>query len=149
MSAAYWSGFLREDKDMLLGYWIRIMILLALAYSTWQALTGHVQHYGWQHYYYLFAPWLLFHGALKGWYRAYTWRRMMYAQNISPDLSRGQKVPSKSRERKSALEKACLALLLLASVAIIKQVGMIDVARWKAFFSKVYAAFCFIINVVA
>lgn len=134
---------------MLLGYWIRMSVLLALAYATWQTLTGHAQHHGWLQYYYVLAPWLLFYGSLKGWYRAYTWRRMMYAKNISPDLSRGQKMPSRAREKKSALEKACLALLLLASIAIIKQVGMIDVARWKAAFSKAYAAFCFILSIVA
>lgn len=134
---------------MLLGYWVKILMLLGLAYSSCQVLSGNVQSYGWQQYYYLFAPWLLLYGSLKGWYRAFTWRRMMYAKDISPDLSRGKRMPSKFRNRKSFLEKVCLSLLLLSIAGIVKQFGATGSSLWVGLFSGLYSALRFVFNLVA
>lgn len=131
---------------MLIVYWIRIIILLTLAYTSWQALQGNVPHHGWLQYYYLFAPWFLFYGSLKSWYRAYTWRRMMYAKNIAPDLSRGQKMPSKTRERKSFLEKASFFLLLLSCAAILNQFGVTGSRLWAGILSVFYECLKFIFS---
>lgn len=133
---------------MLIGYWINISVLLLLAGSTWKVLDGSAPLYGWQHYYYLVVPWLLLYGAFKGWYRCYTWRRMMMVKNISPDLSRGNRVPSKPKARSSLLEKLCLLLLLLSIAAIFKQLAMDGGKALVTFLSGLYSAIRFAFNLM-
>lgn len=129
---------------MILIYLFNISVLLLLAISTWQVLEGSAPSSGWQHYYYLAAPWLLLYFSIKGWYRCFRWRRMMMLQHISPDLSRGKRRPSKSMRRSGFLEKSCISLLLLSLSAILTQAG-VPVATW---WIAIIAGFYFTLSVL-
>lgn len=64
------------------------------------------------------SPWLLLIISFKSWYRAFTWRRMIKAQQSFSLLPRGQTINNTPKPRIGFLEKFCMLLLLLALCAI-------------------------------
>ena len=106
--------------------WINIAFLMAAAYGSYKVIAHPYYMSGtWQYYLFLICPWVLLVGSLKAWHRCLTWRRMMAAKNISPDLARGAHRPSRSRPRPSVLEYACLGIFLMSVAAILKQLGAV------------------------
>lgn len=106
--------------------WINILVLSAAAYGAWGVMTGEVPYAPlWQYYLHQACPWVLLYGSMKAWHRCLTWRRMMAAKNIAPDLARGAHRPSGSKQRSGLLEHACLGLFLIAVAAILKQLGAV------------------------
>lgn len=111
---------------MFLRAWINILMLSAAAYGAWIVMTGSVPYAPiWKYYLYQASPWVLLYGSMRAWHRCLTWRRMMAAKNISPDLARGAHRPSRSKQRPSVLEYACLGLSLMSIAAILKQLGAV------------------------
>jgi len=111
---------------MFLRAWINILFLSAAAYGAWIVIAGRVPYAPiWKYYLYQACPWVLLYGSIRAWHRCLTWRRMMAAKNIAPDLARGAHRPSGSKPRPSVLEHACLGLLLISVVAILKQLGAV------------------------
>jgi len=109
---------------MFIRIWANILLLLVLTYSSWLIITDQATVNGWQYYFYLFSPWLLLLGSIRGWHRCFTWRRMIADKKIAPELSRGQHKPSRMKQRPNILEHACLALFLISIAAILKQFGI-------------------------
>lgn len=66
----------------------------------------------------IISPWLLLIISSKSWYRAFTWRHMIKAQQRFSLLSRGQTINNTLKPRIGFLEKCCMILLLLALCAI-------------------------------
>ena len=111
---------------MFLRAWINILILSAAAYGAWGVMAGEVPYAPiWKYYLYQASPWVLLYGSMKAWHRCLTWRRMMAAKNIAPDLARGAHLPSGSKQRSGLLEHACLGLFLIAVAAILKQLEVV------------------------
>ena len=111
---------------MFIRAWVNILLLSAAAYGAWFVMAGKVPYAPlWQYYLMHACPWVLLFGSIKAWHRCLTWRRMMAAKNISPDLARGAHRPSRLRQRPSVLERACFVLFLMSAAAILKQLGMV------------------------
>ena len=116
---------------MFMRTWINIIFLLAAAYGSYRVIAGKFYIAStWQYYFYLLSPWVLLIGSIKAWHRSFTWRRMMAAKDISPELSRGLHQSSKLKQHPSILEHACLSLFLMSVVAIFKQIGIADTPWW-------------------
>ena len=113
---------------MFIRHWINIALLLTFTYGSWQVITGKAPSYGWQYYFCLSAPYALLFGSLRAWHRCLTWRRMMAAKTITPDLSRGKNAPSNTRQHASILELACIFLSALSIAAILTQFGISNAA---------------------
>lgn len=115
---------------MFIRHWINIALLLALAYGSWLVTNGKAPSYGWQHYLCAASPWALCYGAFKAWHRCFSWRRMLAARKITPDLSRGKSFSSNTRSKTSILELACIALVALSIAAILTQLGFENAALY-------------------
>ncbi|MEW8693315.1 MAG: hypothetical protein AB2535_19950 [Candidatus Thiodiazotropha endolucinida] len=113
--------------------WINIALLITFAYGAYGVLDHTNNRFSsahWQYYLYAISPWALLFSSLKAWYRSYIWRRMMYQRQSPQILSRGHHRTEKNLQRPGILEYACVALLLLAIAAILRQLGAPHIAWW-------------------
>lgn len=84
------------------------------------------------YYAYLAAPWVLFFSSIKGWHRAFIWRRMFYMRTAPPTLSRGSHRVEQLAPRPGILERISASLLLLAIAAILHQQNIPNISYWIA-----------------
>jgi len=84
------------------------------------------------YYAYLAAPWVLLLTSIKGWHKAFIWRRMFYMRGKPPTLSRGSHRVEQLPPRPGILERMSASLLLLAIAAILHQQNIPNIPWWIA-----------------
>ncbi len=118
---------------MIIRRWFNIIILLACAYGAYGALSQAIPAYStrdWLYYFYLISPWVLLFASTKSWHQNFIWRRMLSNRQSTPILSRGEHRTQKDILRPNILEHSSMALVLLAVIAILKQLSISHIGWW-------------------
>ncbi|WP_444994767.1 hypothetical protein [Aliikangiella sp. IMCC44359] len=107
-----------------MNYILYFILLLTSAYFCiglvfWPKLIAAHSYYSTTVYYAaLAAPYVLLLTSIKGWHRAFVWRRMYEAQQKRPRLSRGEVTHHLQKPKPSFLELCCIILLGLSLCAL-------------------------------